>query len=341
MQFHTARFVAKMDDDAYVHVPDLLVMLRTLMRTTSHTPFTYFGSLSWFHWYPAIFERSGFGYTFDEAYWQGRFCRNASAAAKRCRNAGCGACIGPFPFASGFLIVLSTPLTAELASSYGLQRDLELLQVKSKIVSRSGRKQGKLMEDIWLGSLIHRFPPSRPVRYVALSEASDPALVSDNWGLRARPTALVIHVRGKQLERFLTAHDFMSGDEHCSQQQEVECEEGCTGFVTKAVDLKEIRWGVQRVVRPLPRPARLRSPAISGSAVCSASQRRASFCRLRPTSNATPCNKQRVPPLGINLLPRVQNPSAVLLDHVALRKQRVLQTGTARHVANVCQDATQ
>ena len=78
----------------------------------------------------------------------GRPCRNLTVAERRCRHAGCGACVGPFPFAAGFLVILSTPLAATLARSPGLRSDLAALRAVSQLVSRQGRKQGKLMEDI-------------------------------------------------------------------------------------------------------------------------------------------------------------------------------------------------
>ena len=335
-EFHATPFVAKMDDDAYLHVADLLVLLRTAQAKgpSPHADLTYMGSMSWFHWHPAIFERSGFGYTFDEAWRMGRSCRNVTVAERRCRHAGCGACVGPFPFAAGFLVILSTPLAAALARSPGLQSDLTALRAAPQLVSRQGRKQGKLMEDIWLGSLLYRFPPPQPVRYVALSEVYDPSLISDNWGLRARQTALLAHIRGKQLERFLVMHDFMTGEDHCSLPHLLECEQGCGAFDVAHTEIHLFRS--PRVA--LPRLAkRWLSPDIERSPVCSATQRNATFCRLRPSPNQTRCRKRPQIILGVNLLSRVQNAKAVLLKRLAQRKERVLQAGTARLVASACQ----
>ena len=62
------------------------------------------------------------------------------------------------------------------------------------------------MEDVWLGSLLYRFPPADPIRYVSLSELIDATFVSDEWGFRATPTALLVHLRAKSREigRFRT-----------------------------------------------------------------------------------------------------------------------------------------
>ena len=115
----------------------------------------------------------------------GRPCRNVTVAEQRCHHAGCGACVGPFPFAAGFLVILSTPLAAALTRSPGLRSDLAALRAidPTQLVSRQGRKQGKLMEDIWLGSLLYRFPPPQPVRYVALSEVRDYSLLATHYSL--------------------------------------------------------------------------------------------------------------------------------------------------------------
>ena len=263
----------------------------------------------------------------------GRPCRNLTVAERRCRHAGCGACVGPFPFAAGFLVILSTPLAATLARSPGLRSDLAALRAVSQLVSRQGRKQGKLMEDIWLGSLLYRYPPAQAVRYVAVSEVYDPGLISDNWGLRARQTALLAHIRGKQLERFLVMHDFMTGREHCSLPHLLECEQGCGAF---ALALTEIRITKSpRILLPR-RNKTWVSPHIAGSPICSATQRDATFCRLRPSPNRTRCRKRPQILNGVNLLPRVQNAQAVLLKRLVQRKERVLQAGTARLVANAC-----
>ena len=63
----------------------------------------------------------------------GRVCRETglkqTAHLRACGPQGCGQCIGPFPFASGFLIVLSTPLLKSLtASSSSLHEDTRALR---------------------------------------------------------------------------------------------------------------------------------------------------------------------------------------------------------------------
>lgn len=333
-QFSASAFVAKMDDDAYLHVPDLVALLRAIESTPSHTSFTYLGPMSWFHWHPNIFERSGFGWYFGESYKTGAFCRNATAAEERCGNAGCGGCVGPFPFASGFLVVLSTPLATELAASPVLRRDLRALRATATIVNRFGNPTEKVMEDIWLGSLIHRRPPSQPVRYVALSEVYGPELVSDRWGLRLRQSALLVHIKGKQLERFIGAHDFMNSTGHCSQPQRLSCAEGCEAFVVTEADVRF--QGPVRIVRPKV-TSRLRNARINGSSFCSARQQHALWCRLRPVGRPHPaCRPLPSNYWGFNLLPRVQHAKGGLVAPVKRSRDAALRAGTAPLLANAC-----
>ena len=63
VRFASATFLAKMDDDAYVHTPGLEALLRQVRAAAPSAERVYLGPMSWFHWFPRIFERSGFGWT--------------------------------------------------------------------------------------------------------------------------------------------------------------------------------------------------------------------------------------------------------------------------------------
>ena len=60
------------------------------------------------------------------------------------------------------------------------------LKAMPKLLTRGGGPSNKVMEDIWLGSLLHRAPPARPLTYVALEEYLTGVFVSDGWGLKVR-----------------------------------------------------------------------------------------------------------------------------------------------------------
>ena len=232
--FPTARFVAKVDDDSYVHLPRLVGLLRNVPTAYPSVPHVYIGKLAWFHWHAAIFEHAGFGYERTLANAAGRVCRNASSETAR----RYGACVGPFPFAAGYLIVLSAPLASALTASTGMRADVDRLRRASRLSKLNGKRQIQVMEDVWLASLLYRFPAQLgPVSYVTLGEGGreDRPLISDGWGLKTTRTAVLVHVRSKATERLITTHDFMQSLEPtCRVALRLQCPQhrGCAAFVT-------------------------------------------------------------------------------------------------------------
>ena len=144
--FHSAQFIAKMDDDAYLHVPDLLSLLRVLDATepapgmaASSSPMLYLGKLACFHWHADIFEHAGFGWTYGMAHEAGAKCRNRSRGSHDAPRSALAPCVGPFPFATGFLAVLSLPLVSFLANTAAVLADSERLARTRHIVKRGNK----------------------------------------------------------------------------------------------------------------------------------------------------------------------------------------------------------
>lgn len=277
----SARFVAKLDDDAFINVPQFVPWLAEVARAVPAPERVYLGPMSWFHWQPLIFERTGFGWSYATSWLQGQLCRNETAAEERCRWRGCGACVGPFPFASGYLTVLSAQLAAHLTADATLSDDVQRLAQAKELANGAGGVAHRVMEDVWLGSVIYRRPPEGPISYVALSEA-DKVLISDGFGLRVLPSSLVVHVRylpgGQQtIERFLAVDAFLR-EAGCQEPLTLTCRAGCRGFFDDADDAP---------------PRKLRSSAvqarqlwlqrIGNASFCSGGQREAAYCRTRPT----------------------------------------------------------
>ena len=243
--YASSRFIAKMDDDAYCHAPRLEALLHATVAQVSRSDRVYMGSVSWFNWFPRVFERSGYGWGYSMAHKNGLYCKNLTLATARCGGHGCGTCVGPFPFVSGYLVILSASLAIELQQSTVMADDVRRLHVATSLVSRNGDPQVKVMEDIWLGSVLERHQLARgrtaaPVTYVSLSEGDDRSFVSDEWGLRVTRSAIIVHIKGKQLERFLAVHDFMERS-HCALPLSLGCASGCSAFLTS----RERRTGTQ------------------------------------------------------------------------------------------------
>ena len=161
VEFAHARFIAKLDDDAYINVPELERLLWEVLRVSPSPERIYLGPMSWFHWYPRIFERSGFGWSYTMAWMLGQNCRNVTAAEERCRWQGCGGCVGPFPFASGYLAVLSTPLAVDVVGSATLHDDLSRLRAADALPTRSGGAQFKVVTRVCARARASRAPRHR------------------------------------------------------------------------------------------------------------------------------------------------------------------------------------
>ena len=73
----SASYIGKMDDDAYLHAADFERLVLTV-AATPRSEHVYMGSMTWFHWQPGIFERSGHGWNYGQALKNGASCRNAT-----------------------------------------------------------------------------------------------------------------------------------------------------------------------------------------------------------------------------------------------------------------------
>jgi hypothetical protein len=133
----SSHFVAKVDDDSYVHAPGLAQFLRSHVASATPHERVYLGTLTWYSWFPNKWDRCGFGWTWRGSDAMGQLCRNATWAAARCVD-GCGSAIGPFPFAAGYLIVLSTPLVRAIAATTALKSEVKSLVSSGTLHTHKG-----------------------------------------------------------------------------------------------------------------------------------------------------------------------------------------------------------
>ncbi|KAL3906971.1 MAG: hypothetical protein SGPRY_010350 [Prymnesium sp.] len=296
--YPSAPLIGKMDDDVYVHAPRLEQLLRAAIAGVARPDRLYLGSITYFNWFPRIFERSGFGWSYPMAHRHGAYCKNLSLAEARCSGRGCGTCVGPFPFASGYLAVFSTPLVVELSNSTVIASDERRIQAASSLITRTGGRQNKIMEDVWLGSLLHRQQlamgeRASPISYVAISNGLDNFLVYDAFGLKLSSSKIV------QLERFLATHDFMLHS-HCPVRLRLMCQSGCGGFmapVERARASKDSEF------------AHAVFATFNNSGVCRSANSEAEMCRfVKPMEvddkELAPCCKDLKCTMPVNLMDR-------------------------------------
>ena len=156
-------------------------------------------------------------------------------------DARCAECAGPFQFASGYLIVLSMPAAAWLTRDAGtLRADVARLRgAGGGLVSRSGKPRDKVMEDVWLGSLLFRDPPPQPLSFFSLFGGL--GLISDGWGLLTTRQALLTHVKAKSLPRLLALYAYTQ-QHHCPAPISLfTCNKGCAFGAGAAQPLLHVR----------------------------------------------------------------------------------------------------
>ena len=204
-----ASWICKADDDIYLFVPDWLQQLRLIEASreaaaraagrSAELEAILHGKLLYHNLDTTHFMPKSFSFSFDAAgtEWQRaiRFAAgdqsSARSADERQRLEACRStdpqacpewcarvdeCTGPFPYAAGWLVSLSTALSTALAHSADVKSDAER-------VTNTSRTWGPpVFEDIWLGAAIHRWLP--PELHLTLVRMDDTHVFNGEWPRR-------------------------------------------------------------------------------------------------------------------------------------------------------------
>ena len=141
--FKAAHYIAKMNDDAYVVVPELARQLRRLRESphTSSTANVYTGVFHWTSYRPKSFTHAG-----------------SSDDLSTAQKASClqdGTCQGSFPFATSSMQLLSRTLAHALVTSSSAAAHIE----RSKALLGQPREE-PAYEDVWMGYALSFLVPS-------------------------------------------------------------------------------------------------------------------------------------------------------------------------------------
>ena len=298
-----ARFIAKVDDDSYLHAPGLATLLRGHVEHAAPHARTYLGTLTWYSWFANKWDRCGFGWTWHGSMGMGQNCRNTTWASTRCVT-GCGSASGPFPFAAGYLVVLSNPLAKAIAASPALDEEISRLSSATVLHTHKGYRHTQIFEDVWLGSFVHRFvaPAPSPITYVQLFRSETVVdLDQTQWASTVRPSALLVHIRSKEPRIFLAVHGFLGNASSCrAKSRELKCSSGCEAFGVPDKD----------------QSARLCLPA-AGATAANGAAAASSHCRLAVEKHGS-----RSTCAPHNLQPAVKAPSTKLRAKEILRASR-------------------
>ena len=155
--FNTARFLLKVDDDAFIHLPEVASWMRLLDRSQDQEPI-YFG-------------RCRTAYDGPNFHPLRRTSPTLPPTARQTQDGTNHTCAGPFPYATGSLQGLSRKLAADLVASPKVSAHVD--HAKEYFTKYHSRKT-PAYEDAWLGYAIYGglmrepSPPSPPRRIVSV-----------------------------------------------------------------------------------------------------------------------------------------------------------------------------
>lgn len=182
--FPKATWICKADDDVYIVAVDWEAQLRLIAAGKPDRAIVH-GKVVWHNWNVEQFMPHSFDFSYNPSNWRRVIDYLAGDASKAhgaderhrfevCRKRGAQACewcpterecTGPFPFVTGWLMTLSAPLARALATS-------EAVEAEVGRATRLDRSWGPpILEDVWLGSAVHRLLPTTPVTWVQMDFA--------------------------------------------------------------------------------------------------------------------------------------------------------------------------
>ena len=157
---HSVRHIAKIDDDTFIHLPELHRELDAMHCVRN----LYYGCLCYSGYNPISFTKCGFDYGPNGGRYRKYNCASDSATH--------GAAHPPFPWTSGAVMLASTPLIARIAA------DPAIGSFVARSADPSGPHQPNMRpghntdEDVAMGFWLSRFHRSgvAPVTYVKANE---------------------------------------------------------------------------------------------------------------------------------------------------------------------------
>ncbi|KAL3907186.1 MAG: hypothetical protein SGPRY_010268 [Prymnesium sp.] len=153
------KFVARADDDVYISLPMLRAYGETLLQLGTEV---YVGVFEWYSWKLKGLHSTGFGYSCKAANSRARApWRNCSQVPS---NASWDVhhCVGPFAFAKGPFLLLSTGAARKVVRSHTFSRDVQ--QAKLLASGAEFRVKGRIDDDVHLAFWLSNVPDLRVIR---------------------------------------------------------------------------------------------------------------------------------------------------------------------------------
>ena len=202
--YSRAQYVAKLDDDGFVHVPELASHLR-LLRDMGKT-FVYYGIFYYTTW--QMHRHKVGASTYDH--------RGASRANSKC--IADKTCSGVFGFAAAPAQIIGLDLAQALAIS---PRAMAYTHGSRDILNDSKKSKTFATEDSFLGYAIRDLLPDG-FKGITLARIDRYKYTFDSWGFTMKPSTILYHDKLKSSYRLRAAYLY-ARDRACPTNVSVHC----------------------------------------------------------------------------------------------------------------------
>ena len=186
--YSRAHYVAKLDDDGFVHVPELAAHLR-LLRDMGKV-FVYYGIFYYTTW--QMYKHKVGASTYDP--------KTAERQNSKCMAAK--TCSGVFGFAAAPAQIIGLDLARALADS---PKAMAYTQGSRAILDDPVASKTFATEDSFLGYAIHDLLPD-DFKGVTIAKIDRFKYTFDSWGFSLKPTTILYHDKLKSSYRLRAAH---------------------------------------------------------------------------------------------------------------------------------------
>ena len=200
--YSRASFVAKLDDDGFVWVPEMARHLR-LMRAK---PYVYYGIFYWTVWQYGKYRTGGSSYTSQQV----------TSGNQQCIKSG--NCSSAFPFAAAPVQIVSLDLARVLGSS---SRAVAYTESSRAILEDEVKSKTFATEDAFLGFALNDLLPA-DFGGITLAMIDRYQYTYDDWGSNMKPTTTFYHDKAKSRTR-MRANYLYTFEKSCPTNVSIRC----------------------------------------------------------------------------------------------------------------------
>ena len=207
--FRQCEFIAKLDDDGYIYLPEYVHQLHAIR--SRELKYVYMGPFMWSGW--DIVGRHHVASSLNALNTKNSLRRNTYCKGNT------SLCAGPYIFAAAPFQCVGSDLARALDTSE--RAAASIASYRDAIKSQTAPKRNPVMEDAWLGYALHALLPQHtPVRITIVG--LNRAFVFDHYGLYVNNYTFIVHDKLKLRSRVQLVHNFTIR-QHCLSNASLSC----------------------------------------------------------------------------------------------------------------------